>query len=236
MTAGAATSPTWFRWSSRASVLFATAVAFVFAAVALQSPAPLFVALPLLLGPVAATFGFPGTVTSTQLTWHVEGSGQDIRIVGTFRWNPPIRNGRMVPVFAPPPSLGESAPALRTADPRELRFALTYRIAGPSLLEVPCPRLFWRDAWGLVEHEVPVMGEPLSIERFPPEIHRLDRIRLDRTTPVPGEMRSRMLGSAGEFFAVRPSVPGDSRRQINWRATARAGKLLANDYHLERTG
>lgn len=236
MTAGAASSPTWFRWSSRASVLFATAVAFVFAAVALRSPAPLFVALPLLLGPVAATFGFPGTVASTQLTWHVEGSGQDIRIVGTFRWNPPIRNGRMIPVFAPPASLEESAPALRAADPGELRFALTYWIPGPSLLEVPCPRLFWRDAWGLVEHEVPVMGEPLSIERFPPEIHRLDRIRLDRTTPVPGEMRSRMLGPAGEFFAVRPSVPGDSRRQINWRATARAGKLLANDYHLERTG
>lgn len=231
-----ATPPTWFRWSSRASLLYVAAATFILAAVVLRNPAPLLVALPLLLGPVAATFGFPGSITSTRLDWQVEGSGQDIRIVGTLGWSPPLRYGRMILVFNPPPSLKESASAVRIADPEKLRFELSYRISGPSLLEVPCPRMFWRDPWGLVEHEVKVVGEPLSIERYPPEIHRLNRIRLERTTPVPGEMRSRMLGSAGDFFAVRPSVPGDSRRQINWRATARMGKLLANDYHLERTG
>ena len=226
----------WFHWSSRASLLYASAAVFVFAAVALRSPAPLFVAVPLLLGPVAATFGFPRTITEARLTWDVEGSGDQVRIVGTFQWTGNLRHGRMIPVFAPPPSLAEAAPPERVTDARELRFALTFRIPGPSLLEIPCPRMLWRDAWGLVEHEVPIVGEPVSIERFPPEIHRLDRVRLERTTASPGEMRSRMIGSAGDFFAVRPSIPGDSRRQINWRATARAGKLLANDYHLERTG
>jgi len=142
----------------------------------------------------------------------------------------------MIPVFTPPSSLVETARPERKPDPWWLEFALNFRIPGPSLLEFPCPRMVWRDAWGLVEHEVPVTGEPLSIERFPPEIHRLDRIRLERTTPSPGEMRSRMIGSAGEYFAVRPSVSGDTRRQINWRASARAGRLLSNDYHLERTG
>lgn len=225
-----------FRWSSRAYVLYAIAAAFVFTAVALRSPAPLFVAVPLLLGPIAATFGFPAAVRSTDLTWRVEGSTDRVRIVGTFRWKPEVRNGRMIPVFAPPPSLDEVAPPERTAGPERLDFALSYRIPGPSLLEFPCPRMVWRDAWGLLEHEVRVVGEPLSIERFPPEIHRLDRIRLERTTPSPGEMRSRMVGTSGEYFAVRPSVPGDTRRQINWRATARAGRLLANDYQLERTG
>ncbi|MGC2290167.1 MAG: DUF58 domain-containing protein [Thermoplasmata archaeon] len=228
--------PGWFRWSSRAYVLYATAATFVFAAVAFRSPAPLFVAVPLLLGPIAATFGFPGQVTAATLNWTAQGSGEQVRVEGMFRWDAPIRNGRMIPFFATPPSLKETAPPEREADPSQLRFALTYRIPGPSLLEIPCPRLVWRDAWGVVEHEVPVVGEPLSIERFPPEIHRLDRIRLERTTPSPGEMRSRMIGSAGDYFAVRPSVSGDTRRQINWRATARAGKLLANDYHLERTG
>jgi uncharacterized protein (DUF58 family) len=225
-----------FRWSPRTFVIYGAAAAFVFATVALRNPAPLFVAVPLLLCPIAATFGFPGRVTAATLTWGVEGSGEVVQVVGTFRWTAPVRNGRMVPIFAPAPSLREAAPGRRETDPRQLRFVLTYRIPGPSLLEIPRPRLVWRDAWGIVEHEVPVEGEPLSIERFPPEIHRLDRIRLERTTPSPGEMRSRMVGSAGEYFAVRPAARGDTRRQINWRATARMGKLLANDYHLERTG
>jgi uncharacterized protein (DUF58 family) len=224
------------RWSPRAYVLYGTAAVFVIAAVALRNPALLVVAVPLLLGPIAATLGVPANGTSAALTWEVGGSGDQVKVVGTFEWNVPLRAGQMVPVFAPPPSLTESAPVKREADASHLQFVLTYTIPSPVLLEVPVPRLLWRDAWGLVEHEVKVAGEPVSVERYPPEIHRLDRIRLERTTPLPGEMRSRMVGPAGEYFAVRPSVPGDTRRQINWRATARAGRLLANDYHLERTG
>lgn len=228
--------PGWFRWGPRTYVLYALGGLFVFLALGLRSPAPLFVAVPLLLGPLAATFGFPSGVTSATLSWGVEGDGNVVRVVGRFRWSPPIRNGQMVPILSPPPSLVETSPPRKTQDPGGLQMVVSYRIPGPSLLELPVPRLYWRDAWGLAEHEVPVQGEPLSIERFPPEIHRLDRIRLERTTPSPGEMRSRRVGSAGEYFAVRPSASGDTRRQINWRATARAGKLLANDYLLERTG
>jgi uncharacterized protein (DUF58 family) len=225
-----------FRWSPRAYVLYGTAAAFVLAAVALRNPAPLFVAVPLLLGPIVATFGFPRQISAARLEWVVGGSGETVLVEGTFRWNAPLRSGWMIPFFDAPASMTESAPVERNAGPLELRFTATYTIPGPSLLEIPPPRLLWRDAWGLVEHEVSVVGAPLSVERYPPEVHRLDRIRLERTTPLPGEMRSRMLGTAGEYFAVRPSVPGDTRRQINWRATARAGRLLANDYHLERTG
>jgi uncharacterized protein (DUF58 family) len=229
-------SPAWFRWSSRVYVLYAAAATFVVAALVLRNPTPLFVAVPLLLGPVAATARFPRGIASATLTWSVKGEGNEVRVEGMFRWSPSLRSGRMVGLFAPPASLTEVARPERSVESDRLRFSLHYGIPGPSLLEVPCPRLLWRDAWGLMEHEVPVVGEPLSIERYPPEIHRLDRIRLERTTPSPGEMRSRRVGSAGEYFAVRPSVTGDTRRQINWRATARAGKLLANDYLLERTG
>lgn len=233
---GAAVPPDRLRWSSRSYVLYGLAAVFVFVAVAERSPAPLFVAVPLLIGPIAATIGFPANITMARLTWEVAGSGREVRVQGGFRWEPPLRYGQMIPIFAPPPSLAETRPPERKAEPTELRFTLTYRLPGPSLLQIPCPRLVWQDAWGLVEHEVAVLGEPLSVERSPPEIHRLGRIRLERTTSLPGEMRSRMLGSAGEYFAVRPAVSGDTRRQINWRATARAGKLLANDFLLERTG
>ena len=53
---------------------------------------------------------------------------------------------------------------------------------------------------------------------------------------LPGETRSRRLGANGEFFGLRLAVPSDPPRRINWKASARAGRLLANDYALERTG
>lgn len=233
---GAGPPPGWFRWSPRVYLLYAVAAGFIAVGVVARNPTPLFVAVPLLLGPIAATFGFPGVLESASVSWEALGDGSDVRIAGSFRWSPPVRNGRMIPIFDPPASVTEISPPQVSAEPTGLRFVLSYRIPGPSLLEIPPPRLLWRDAWGLVEHDVPVAGPALSIERFPPEIHRLGRIRLERTTPSPGEMRSRRVGSAGDFFSVRPSVPGDTRRQINWRATARNGRLLANDYLLERTG
>ena len=226
----------WFRWTPRAYVLYLTAAAFVIVAVVVRNPAPLFVAVPLLLGPVVAPLAFPPALTGATLEWAVDGSGNRVKVAGRFRWNEPIPGGQIIPWFSVPPSLALSVPPQFEPTPSFLRFELQYTIPGPVLLEIPRPRFFWSDAWGLVQREVPVEGEPLSLERFPPEIHRLERIRLERTTPLPGEMRSRRVGPAGEYFAVRPSLPGDTRRQINWRATARAGKLLANDYHLERTG
>ncbi len=228
--------PTGFRWSRRAYVLYALGAAFVFAGVALRTPTPLLVATPLLLGPLIVTFGFPRASTHADLEWEVRGTGADVEVSGTFRWEVPIAQGQVVPILRPPPSLRPVGSPSRRADAHHLEFSVAYRIPGPSLLEFPVPGLLWRDAWGLAEHPIAVEGAPLSIERYPPEIHRLDRIRLERTTPSPGELRSRMLGATGEYFAVRPAVPSDSRRQINWRATARAGRLLANDYHLERTG
>lgn len=225
-----------FRWSVRTYVLYALGAVFVFVGIALRTPTPLFVATPLLLGPLAATFGFPRAAPRAILEWEARGTGAEVEIVGSLRWEPPVPRGRLVPVFSAPASLEAVGPPVRTADAHHLEFSLRFRIPGPSLLEFPPPTLLWRDAWGLVERELPVAGSALSIERYPPEIHRLDRIRLERTTPSPGELRSRVLGATGEYFAVRPAVPSDSRRQINWRATARAGRLLANDYHLERTG
>jgi uncharacterized protein (DUF58 family) len=98
------------------------------------------------------------------------------------------------------------------------------------------PEVHWVDPLGILEVPIRVAGDALRVERFPPEVSHVGRSRLERTTSAPGEIRSRSLGPAGEFFAVRTAAPTDTYRQINWWATARAGRLLANDYHLERTG
>ena len=55
-----------------------------------------------------------------------------------------------------------------------------------------------------------------------------------------GVRRVRRVGQTMEFDQVRPYVPGDSRRTVNWRATARRGEtgggaaLYVNTYHEER--
>ncbi|MCI4360470.1 MAG: DUF58 domain-containing protein, partial [Thermoplasmata archaeon] len=94
----------------------------------------------------------------------------------------------------------------------------------------------WRDPLGLVAVPIPLDAPGVRVERFPPEASRLDSVRLPHTTPQPGEIRARQLGASGEFFSVRAAVPTDTPRQINWKATARTGRLLANDFYLERTG
>ena len=49
-----------------------------------------------------------------------------------------------------------------------------------------------------------------------------------------GEHPSRTVGSGGEFAGVRPYAPGDRRRDIDWRTTARHRELFVRQYAAER--
>src|SRR4030095_3163565 len=50
-----------------------------------------------------------------------------------------------------------------------------------------------------------------------------------------GDEVSRAKGEGIELAELRPFVAGDDLRGINWRATARAGELVVNQLHPERT-
>lgn len=50
-----------------------------------------------------------------------------------------------------------------------------------------------------------------------------------------GEHRSRATGVGVEVSAVRPFVPGDRLRRVNWRATARTGELTVTTTESERS-
>jgi uncharacterized protein (DUF58 family) len=67
---------------------------------------------------------------------------------------------------------------------------------------------------------------PLDEARFKPK-----RVRM----PV-GNLRSRQTGPGIEFHSLREYGPGDERRQINWKATARTEYLLVNQNQAERSG
>jgi uncharacterized protein (DUF58 family) len=49
-----------------------------------------------------------------------------------------------------------------------------------------------------------------------------------------GNYVTRIRGEGLEFADLRPHVPGDRLRQVNWRVSARRGRLHVNEYHPER--
>jgi uncharacterized protein (DUF58 family) len=223
-------------WRLLSFGLFVAAAGIFIAAILARNPVPIFFALPLLLAPVAAALGRPETAPRAQITWADEGSAGEVKIRGRIVPEDGLRPVELVPRFYRPPILEEVAPPKLVYREDSILFELSWSAARPCLVVVPLPRVKWRDPVGLVEESVALTGLPLSLDRFPPELLRLGRVPLRRTILVPGEIRARAIGRNGDFFAVRESVPSDTSRQINWRATARLGRRVANDYFLERTG
>jgi uncharacterized protein (DUF58 family) len=76
--------------------------------------------------------------------------------------------------------------------------------------------------------EVRVFPDLSAVERY----GRLAR----RTTLIESGLRKMRLRGAGtEFETLREYLPGDGFRQINWKATARHGQLMVEQYEVERS-
>jgi uncharacterized protein (DUF58 family) len=52
--------------------------------------------------------------------------------------------------------------------------------------------------------------------------------------PLQGSIPSKSPGVGTDFFEIRDYSPSDEFRRINWKASARAGALLSNEYEWER--
>lgn len=59
-------------------------------------------------------------------------------------------------------------------------------------------------------------------------------LRARRVGPWPGSVPSRYLGVGTEFFELRLYAPGDELRRINWKASAKRGRLVTNEFETER--
>lgn len=228
-------APEPVRWSSRAAFLFAAGALFAGAGVALRDVALLLLAVPVLLAPVAAYLAAPPAEARGRLRWEAQGGGREVVVEGHVAFEGLTPAGVSLALEPPPPLREVEAPRTeRSAS--ELTVRAVYEAERPCLAIYPRPPARWRDPLGLVERAVPLEGSALRIERFPPEVARLRATYLRRTTPFPGEARSRHRGGAGEFFSLRESQTGDTPKQINWAASARARRWLANEYLLEKTG
>lgn len=229
-------SPRSLSWTPLAFVLFGASVSLIVGAVALRTPIPLFLALPLLLaGPAAALAGPRGPVRLS-VTREAGGSASDVNVRGRIEALDRT-DARDLEIEAPvPPGLRAVAPPVVRGTRTSIELEFRWRADEPTVVIVPPPRIAWRDPVGLVERPAVYPLEPLVVERYPPELLRVGAVRLHRTVALPGEISSPRIGSIGEFHGVREALPEDPLRRINWRASARAGRLLANDYQLDRAG
>jgi len=73
---------------------------------------------------------------------------------------------------------------------------------------------------------------PLKVYPRPEEIRAL--LRPWETQVFTGNQVAREKGEGIEFADLRPFVPGDRVRRVNWRASARRGELWVNESHAER--
>jgi uncharacterized protein (DUF58 family) len=90
-----------------------------------------------------------------------------------------------------------------------------------------------RDPLGLFTYEQRLLRRsPLRVYPRPEELREL--LPPLETQVFTGNQVSRAKGDGIEFADLRPFVPGDRVRRINWRASARRGALWVNESHPER--
>jgi uncharacterized protein (DUF58 family) len=91
-----------------------------------------------------------------------------------------------------------------------------------------------RDRSGLFTHEC--SRPPSALVRVHPSGDTVATlVRPQRTGVVAGNQVARAKGTGIEHADLRPFVPGDRVREVNWRATARRGELWVNERLPERS-
>lgn len=93
-----------------------------------------------------------------------------------------------------------------------------------------------RSSLGLVQRLLRVHASaPLQV--YPPLklVSRFELMARQGRLQQMGIRQTRVRGAGREFESLRDYVPDDELRRIDWKATARRGKLVSREYQVERT-
>jgi uncharacterized protein (DUF58 family) len=135
------------------------------------------------------------------------------------------------PAFAVVRAPPHGAIRVTAGEQESLRFWLrTQRWGAHQLGIIRCRAT---DRFGLTDLQL-AAREPLVVQVFPRRetLYRIvDPRELQATT---GSRVSRERGEGVEFAEIRPFIPGDRVRRINWRVTARRGTPYVAERHPER--
>lgn len=95
---------------------------------------------------------------------------------------------------------------------------------------------FARTAVGLVERRYALEADR-SVAVYPSYIHlrRYELMAVSDRLIMAGQKKVRRSAQNVEFEHIREYVPGDDRRTVNQKATARRGRLMVNQYQDERS-
>jgi uncharacterized protein (DUF58 family) len=163
----------------------------------------------------------------------LEGDEVDIRLtlvadVGAERVEALLQLPRQLVVLG-----GDNPVQLRLADGerRELRYRL--QCARWGAFRVGRVYLRTHDWFGLLQREL-VVDRRVPLKVYPSEENVRNLLQPLETQVFAGNHVARQKGEGIEFADLRPFVPGDRIRHVNWRASARRGELWINEHHAER--
>jgi uncharacterized protein (DUF58 family) len=117
---------------------------------------------------------------------------------------------------------------------RRLDLSVTPLRRGPATLGSLYVRAV--NAIGLCERRWRIAAES-AIRIFPDlsAVQRYGELARRRRLTEAGFRRLRLRGLGGEFDSIREWTPDDEFRSIDWKATARRGKVMVDQYRVERS-
>lgn len=95
--------------------------------------------------------------------------------------------------------------------------------------------VYTRTKIGLAKRRT-IFGDQQMLKVYPSfiQMKKLDFLAIDRRLSQPGLKKIRRIGHTMEFEQIKEYVPGDDIRTINWKATAKQGELMVNQFQDEK--
>ena len=96
-------------------------------------------------------------------------------------------------------------------------------------------QVFVSSPLGLVERRFSLDREK-EVAVFPSylQLRKYELLAISDRLTMAGIKRIRRVAQHAEFERIKEYVPGDDRRTVNWKATARRGRLMVNQYQDEK--
>jgi uncharacterized protein (DUF58 family) len=128
---------------------------------------------------------------------------------------------------------GDDPVSLRLGDGEERELHARLRCDRWGAYDVGRVFVRGRDPFGMVSWEWRV-DRRAALKVYPTEEEVRELLAPRDTQVYSGNHVARERGEGIEFSDLRPFVPGDRVRHVNWRASARRGDLWVNEQHPER--
>ncbi len=178
------------------------------------------------LPPPAVRRTLPGSLplgVRHEVVLHIENAGDAVLTVDVFDHHPPHVAVEGLPLRTAVPARGYA----------EVRYAVTpvergEAAFGRTSLRLDAPLGLWQRRLAA--------GAPQSVRVYPnfAALTRFALLAVDHRLSQIGVLQRRRRGEGLDFHQLREYREGDVQRQIDWKATARSGKLVSREYQDER--